>query len=852
MKFTIDLTPRKVFVAILVTALLVAGLASVITWLVLRGDGSHVATEAPVTVTTGREAPASDPEPAISSDGDLADPEAISGDRAAAESDDVATSSPPVASDGEQDPAPVEDEARADVEPAAVEPEEEPAEETETGPGAREEEPQALVEDEAEPEEPPGPVGDEAAETPSEPDEEAETTEAAPESDDVEQPPAAPAESVDETGEEAEAVAAPAETDESADPGDEATAAPAEVAEPAEQAAEPAPASTEPDVDTTAPVASAGSAREARSGGEDTLIAANGDTTCAVIPDGGISCWGADGLQHRLTAAGIHDVVAVSLSDRKYGNYPTTICVLHGDGTVSCWGDGYDGRLGQGDDNGAVLAKQVPGLEDVTAIAAGAGHVCVLHADGGVSCWGDGDWGQMGDGTDATRRSPYRVPGVGDVTAIAAGYARNCAVHSDGTVTCWGKWGSGGYSAVPAKVTGLEDVVSLAAGVYHLCAVHSDGRVSCSRDDPSGHDSTPSVVPGIDDAVAVSVGEGSFCVLHRTGGVSCWGRNHEGQVGDGTRGDTARPARLQDIDDAVAITVSGPNQREEVHACALREDGGAYCWGNNGYGQLGTGDREDRLVPTRVAVIDEGRMIVDPFPETPAEYLQSFTELVVAHVEDDFPWLRTTWESLRGKVHFTDTGTFGGWATHACYVSGGIYMCEPTGVRFSTRFGVNIGGIAHEFAHAYDANTAATPTRAWGAVQLYFNVTYKDCFPGIESIGAEFLADTMAHLIEPASWLTYYESSLGGQCPQQYPEPSALDEEVVLTGLAGEVPAWYTENITNGAELWAAFLSRPGDKLFANIMHEFGGLCSTNWVRHPLDPNLFPPEGTNPFADGGC
>ena len=91
------------------------------------------------------------------------------------------------------------------------------------------------------------------------------------------------------------------------------------------------------------------------------------------------------------------------------------------------------------------------------------------------------------------------------------------------------------------------------------------------------------------------------------------------------------------------------------------------------------------------------------------------------------------------------------------------------------------------------------------------------------------------------------------RCAQaRTPEPTRQDEEVVLAGLAGRGADWYTENITNGAELWAAFLSRPGDKLLANIMHEFGGLCRTDWIRYPLDPGLFPPEGTNPFRDGGC
>jgi alpha-tubulin suppressor-like RCC1 family protein len=37
------------------------------------------------------------------------------------------------------------------------------------------------------------------------------------------------------------------------------------------------------------------------------------------------------------------------------------------------------------------------------------------------------------------------------------------------------------------------------------------------------------------------------------------------------------------------------------HTCGLGEDGRAYCWGRNGYGQLGDGTTLDRVGPVRVA-----------------------------------------------------------------------------------------------------------------------------------------------------------------------------------------------------------------------------------------------------------
>jgi alpha-tubulin suppressor-like RCC1 family protein len=41
----------------------------------------------------------------------------------------------------------------------------------------------------------------------------------------------------------------------------------------------------------------------------------------------------------------------------------------------------------------------VPGLQGVTAIAAGAEHACALLSSGAVECWGENEYGELGVGT---------------------------------------------------------------------------------------------------------------------------------------------------------------------------------------------------------------------------------------------------------------------------------------------------------------------------------------------------------------------------------------------------------------------------------------------------------------------
>ena len=80
----------------------------------------------------------------------------------------------------------------------------------------------------------------------------------------------------------------------------------------------------------------------------------------------------------------------------------------------------------------------------------------------------------------------------------------------------------------------------------------------------------------------------------RTGGVTCWGRNGDGQLGDGTLTPRSFGVRVAGLTDAVAIAAG------ERHTCAVRAGGAVVCWGADDTGQLGDGGGPDRLTPVPV------------------------------------------------------------------------------------------------------------------------------------------------------------------------------------------------------------------------------------------------------------
>ena len=574
----------------------------------------------------------------------------------------------------------------------------------------------------------------------------------------------------------------------------------------------------------------------------DTLVAASYERTCAVDRNGGVSCWGRHRLRDRLSTALFDDAVAVTIGDTSDGELHA--CVLSGSGRVSCWGPGYEGQLGAGDDVNYQFPVEVPGITDAVAAAAGAVHTCVAHSDGGVSCWGRGAEGQLGNGTTDSSSSPQRIPDLAGVTALSAGSHTTCGVHSDATVSCWG-WGVG---AAPKKVAGLRDIVSLGVGWTYNCAVDSDGDVYCW---PIVAAAMPSRVPGISDAVAVSVGDRSVCVVHSDGGVSCWGENNSaGQLGDGTTRARSTPTRLGGIADALDVTVSVQSLGGEAHACAVHQDGSVSCWGSNGFGQVRDGSKEPRPTPTRAV---RPTPIWDYSGQADATLLmRAWLDVVVAELAIDYPWLREAWEHVRNSSSIDESMFFPGEAPVHCQVSNGSYWCEVVRMRFSSLDNLLSSGAAvHELAHVYDLTTGLTPNRAWGAVQLYFSATHRDCdlVPGVQGVGRELLADSMLSLVLPEAWLGYFVIL---DCPAVGDRPSPEAQAVVRAGLAGEVPDWYTENITSGAELWAAIRADPELHALANLVDEFGGLCTMDWITYPVNRALIPPEGANPFRDGGC
>ncbi|HVU73706.1 MAG TPA: hypothetical protein VHE83_12155 [Mycobacteriales bacterium] len=222
-------------------------------------------------------------------------------------------------------------------------------------------------------------------------------------------------------------------------------------------------------------------------------VAAGDDSACAVLDDGGLSCWG--GVTGTSSPAPM--LLPAGRTAVEVSTDVDHACALLGNRSIACWGDNFDGQLGTTTSNGQqqrVLDPQTPELpvgRHATAVTVGLDFSCALLDDGTVACWGHGQYGQLGDasrGDAMPHPDPQLVPIGAKVTAISARGFHACAVTVDARLLCWGYNDSGdiglstdGATAGPTQTVlpAGRTVFDVATSTHGTCAVLDDNSVVC-------------------------------------------------------------------------------------------------------------------------------------------------------------------------------------------------------------------------------------------------------------------------------------------------------------------------------------------------------------------------------------
>ncbi|KAJ9130399.1 hypothetical protein P3X46_034636 [Hevea brasiliensis] len=239
----------------------------------------------------------------------------------------------------------------------------------------------------------------------------------------------------------------------------------------------------------------------------------------------------------------------------------------------------------------------------VISVAAGEAHTLALTGDGYVYSWGRGMFGRLGTGSESDELSPVRVKCETcneseekrlKFVGIAAGAYHSMALADDGSVWCWG---------------------------YNTCILHPRKNAvvphlmeqflsPSSFDSVTNESETKRKVPL--KVCSVKAGGMMSLAIDNLGMLWMWG-NCPQQSGSCESGfslvSSFTPIPVWDFHGHAVVKVACGNE----HVVALVSVGEThkgehlvcYTWGKNDHGQLGLGDKENRIHPEIVETFNQ-------------------------------------------------------------------------------------------------------------------------------------------------------------------------------------------------------------------------------------------------------
>lgn len=255
-------------------------------------------------------------------------------------------------------------------------------------------------------------------------------------------------------------------------------------------------------------------------------------------------------------------------------------------------------------------------LHEPIAIAAGGEVSCAIESTGALWCWGGSRTSVLGTTAETATPIVLEMPEPVAQVSLGGTYTMSaCALLASGRLWCWGSNGEGqlargavgGNFFPPVEIDAPTPWSAVAAGSVFTIAVH-EGELWAWGNGDRGQTGagrveyrlTPTRIGTDASWWALEAADGHACALRDRAGdrgsLYCWGNDAYGQLGTGaTGGPSAGP-----------VPPTTPTGFTQVAAgadftCGLRGEGQLFCWGRGDAGRLGLGDEAGRTVPTEVA-----------------------------------------------------------------------------------------------------------------------------------------------------------------------------------------------------------------------------------------------------------
>lgn len=188
--------------------------------------------------------------------------------------------------------------------------------------------------------------------------------------------------------------------------------------------------------------------------------------------------------------------------------------------------------------------------------------------------------------------------GVVDAAVADAGPADAGPGDPCDTLDCpWGCTVGACVEPQHVEVGGRHSCVVLSTGLTRCWGKNTDGQLG---DGSFADSSSPVLLTGLPMHRSLSLGGGHSCAVRPSGETLCWGLNIVGQLGDGSVENANTPQLISGLASADVVSAGS------FHTCAVLRSGAVRCWGQNDKGALGNGTTTGTFAPNPdpVAVMD--------------------------------------------------------------------------------------------------------------------------------------------------------------------------------------------------------------------------------------------------------
>lgn len=294
------------------------------------------------------------------------------------------------------------------------------------------------------------------------------------------------------------------------------------------------------------------------------------------------------------------------------------IGLLSTTGTVRGWGSNQNGCVGNGTTTAVGSPVSVVGDHSFIKAQSGYYHNIALKSDGSAWGWGENQYGQLGDNSFVHRSSPVSMVGGYSFIDVTCGPYASYLLNSDGEVY------TVGYNPYTIPE---ERIFKYPVPIYNCSTSYYQQRfqrifsgfgmhVGKRKTDLHGlwgwgnnfdgqlgfnvglSERSSPVSIGYSSFVNVTIGEYNSAWIEGSSGLgyTC-GRNVYGNLGNNTLNYASTPTALAGAMTYLDIQIA------EHHSIGLSRNvgpGTVWCWGYNGWGQLGTNNVTWRSSPTSV------------------------------------------------------------------------------------------------------------------------------------------------------------------------------------------------------------------------------------------------------------